>query len=89
MNQDVNSELNSVTRTRKVVNLMLWVIVAGAVFYSLMTSTPLVSAHSLWSWSGWALGALTDAAFILSISADAVLSKHGMSGEDGQRLSGG
>lgn len=34
MNQDVNSELNSVTRTRKVVNLMLWVIVAGAVFYS-------------------------------------------------------
>lgn len=45
-----------------------------------MTSTPLVSAHSLWSWSGWALGALTDAAFILSISADAVLSKHGMSG---------
>ncbi|MGW6356694.1 hypothetical protein ACWFR5_16250 [Streptomyces sp. NPDC055092] len=80
MNQDVNSELKSVTRTRKLVNFMLWVIVAGAVFYSLMTSTPLVAAHSLWSWSGWALGALTDAAFILSISADAVLSKHGLSG---------
>lgn len=49
-------------------------------FYSLMTSTPLVSSHSLWSWSGWALGLLTDAAFILAISADAVLSKHGMNG---------
>jgi hypothetical protein len=80
VNYDITSELNSVTRTRKVVNLMLWFIVAGAVFYSLMTSTPLVSQHSKWSWSGWALGLLTDAAFILAISADAVLSKHGLGG---------
>lgn len=80
MNYDITSELKSVTRTRKVVNFMLWVIVAGAVFYSLMTSTPLVSAHSIWHWSGWALGLLTDAAFILSISADAMLSKHGLGG---------
>lgn len=80
MNYDITSELKSVTRTRKVVNLMLWFIVAGAVFYSLMTSTPLVAAHSVWSRSGWALGMLTDAAFILSISADATLSKHGLGG---------
>lgn len=80
MNYDITSELKSVARTRKVVNSMLWIIVGGAVFYSLMTSTPLVSAHSVWQWSGWALGLLTDAAFILSISADAVLSRHGMSG---------
>lgn len=80
MNYDITSELKSVTRTRKVVNFMLWVIVAGAVFYSLMTSTPLVAAHSVWSWSGWALGMLTDAAFILSISADATLSRHGKQG---------
>lgn len=80
MNYDITSELKSVTRTRKVVNFMLWVIVAGAVFYSLMTSTPLVSSHSVWHWSGWALGLLTDAAFILSISADAMLSKHGLGG---------
>lgn len=78
MNVDI--ELRSIIRTRRLVNFMLWFIVAGAVFYSLMTSTPLVSAHSLWSWSGWALGLLTDAAFILAISADAVLSKHGMTG---------
>lgn len=80
MNYDITCELKSVARTRKVVNSMLWIIVAGAVFYSLMTSTPLVSAHSEWHWSGWALGLLTDAAFILSISADAVLSRHGMDG---------
>ncbi|WP_143675048.1 peptidase C14 [Streptomyces sp. ScaeMP-e48] len=76
---NVTEELRSVTRTRKLLNAMLWLIVLGAIFYSLMTSTPLVSAHSHWAWSGWALGALTDAAFILSISADAVLSRHGIS----------
>ncbi|MGW3087787.1 hypothetical protein [Streptomyces sp. NPDC001108] len=77
---NVTEELKSVTRTRKLLNSMLWLIVTGAVFYSLMTSTPLVSSHSPWAWSGWALGVLTDAAFILSISADAVLSRHGLSG---------
>ena len=75
---NVTEELKSVTRTRKLLNAMLWLIVVGAIFYSLMTSTPLVSAHSEWAWSGWALGILTDAAFILSISADAVLSRHGI-----------
>lgn len=74
------AELKSVTRTRNLVNLMLWIIVAGAVFYSAMTSTPLVSEHSPWSWSGWALGLLTDAAFVLALSADATLSKHGLNG---------
>jgi hypothetical protein len=59
---------------------MVWLIVTGAVFYSLMTTTPLVAAHSEWEWSGWALGVLTDAAFILSISADATLSRHGVKG---------
>lgn len=77
---NIIAELKSITRTRKILNSLLWVIVGGAVFYSLMTSTPLVSDHSQWSWSGWALGLLTDAAFVLAISADAVLSKHGMNG---------
>lgn len=77
---NIIAELKSITRTRKILNSLLWVIVGGAVFYSLMTSTPLVSDHSQWSWSGWALGLITDAAFILAISADAVLSKHGMNG---------
>ncbi|WP_107090792.1 sigma factor-like helix-turn-helix DNA-binding protein [Streptomyces sp. NRRL WC-3618] len=77
---DVTDELRSIRRTRKTVNAMVWVIVTGAVFYSLMTTTPLVAAHSEWKWSGWALGVLTDAAFILSISADATLSRHGVKG---------
>ncbi|MYT61588.1 peptidase C14 [Streptomyces sp. SID7834] len=77
---NVTQELKSVTRTRKLLDCMLWLIVAGAIFYSLMTSTPLVAAHSEWEWSGWALGILTDAAFILAISADAVLSRHGVAG---------
>ncbi|MFF9778437.1 sigma factor-like helix-turn-helix DNA-binding protein [Streptomyces sp. NPDC013978] len=77
---DVTNELRSIRRTRKTVNVMVWVIVTGAVFYSLMTTTPLVAAHSEWKWSGWALGILTDAAFILSISADATLSRHGIKG---------
>lgn len=77
---DVTNELRSIRRTRKTVNAMVWVIVTGAVFYSLMTTTPLVAAHSEWEWSGWALGVLTDAAFILSISADATLSRHGIKG---------
>ncbi|MFE0509628.1 hypothetical protein [Streptomyces sp. NPDC058964] len=76
----IESELKSISRTRKVVDFMLSLIVGGAVFYSLMTSTPLVAAHSIWSWSGWALGGLTDAAFILAISADATLSRHGRQG---------
>lgn len=76
----VTIELNSVTRARRTVDTMLWIIVAGTIFYSLMTSTPLVSAHSPWPWSGWALGILTDAAFVLSISADSILSRFGMGG---------
>ncbi|MFC9201833.1 hypothetical protein ACFT79_12010 [[Kitasatospora] papulosa] len=77
---NVTTEFKSVTRTRKLLDAMLWLIVLGAIFYSLMTSTPLVATHSEWEWSGWALGILTDAAFILAISADAVLSRHGVTG---------
>jgi hypothetical protein len=77
---NVINELKSLTRTRKIVNGMLWFITGGAVFYSMMTSTPLVSSHSQWSWSGWVLGLLTDAAFVLALSADATLSKYGKTG---------
>lgn len=77
---NVINELKSLSRTRKIVNGMLWFITGGAVFYSLMTSTPLVSSHSQWSWSGWVLGLLTDAAFVLALSADATLSKYGKTG---------
>lgn len=77
---DVTNELKSVTRTRKTVNLMVWVIAGAAILFSLMTGAPLVSLHSEWAWTGWVLPILVDAALVLSLSADAVLSKHGLKG---------
>ena len=77
---DVTSELNSIKRTRKIVNSAVWVIASGAVLFSLMTGAPLVSEHSEWRWTGWVLPALVDAALVLSLSADAVLSRYGIKG---------
>ncbi|MDX2758179.1 MULTISPECIES: hypothetical protein [Streptomyces] len=72
------SELKSITRTRRVVDSMLWVIAAGAILFSLMTGAPFVSAHSQWEWTGWLLPVLVDAALVLSLSADSILSRHGV-----------
>ncbi|MBM9621526.1 hypothetical protein ACFQ60_19530 [Streptomyces zhihengii] len=80
MNTDVTSELRSIRNTRKTVNAAVWVITGGAILFSLMTGAPLVSEHSEWQWTGWVLPALVDAALVLSLSADAVLSKHGLKG---------
>lgn len=54
------------------------ILIIGLCFYSLMTTTPLVAAHSEWAWSGWALGAMADAAFIMAITADSTLARHGV-----------
>ena len=77
---DVTNELRSVGRTRRIVNGAVWVIASAAILFSLMTGAPLVSAHSEWRWTGWLLPVLVDAALVLSLSADAVLSKHGLRG---------
>ncbi|MFI0529804.1 hypothetical protein ACH3XX_07115 [Streptomyces scabiei] len=77
---NVASELNSIKRTRKIVNSAVWVIAGGAILFSLMTGAPLVSEHSEWRWTGWVLPALVDAALVLSLSADAVLSRYGIKG---------
>lgn len=77
---DVTNELRSVRRTRRIVNGAVWVIASAAILFSLMTGAPLVSAHSEWRWTGWLLPLLVDAALVLSLSADAVLSKHGLKG---------
>ncbi|NMI58422.1 DUF2637 domain-containing protein [Streptomyces sp. RLA2-12] len=53
-------------------------IAGGAILFSLMTGTPFVSAHSQWKWTGWLLPALVDAALVLSLSADSILSRHGV-----------
>ncbi|MFI7399216.1 hypothetical protein ACIBW9_01760 [Streptomyces sp. NPDC049541] len=75
---ETTSELKSITRTRRVVDGMLWTIAAGSIVFSLMTGAPFVSAHSHWAWTGWLLPLLVDAALVLSLSADSILSRHGV-----------
>lgn len=75
---ETTNELKSITRTRRVVDSMLWVIAAGAILFSLMTGAPFVSEHSQWKWTGWLLPVLVDAALVLSLSADSILSRHGI-----------
>lgn len=75
---ETTNELKSITRTRRVVDSMLWVIASGAILFSLMTGAPLVSAHSHWAWTGWVLPTIVDAALVLSLSADSILSRHGI-----------
>jgi len=75
---ETSSELKSITRTRRVVDSMLWVIAAGSIVFSLMTGAPFVSSHSHWQWTGWLLPLLVDAALVLSLSADSILSRHGI-----------
>ncbi|WP_329187808.1 hypothetical protein [Streptomyces sp. NBC_01428] len=74
---NIANELKSIIRTRKVVDGMMWVIAAGAILFSLMTGGPLVALHSQWVWTGWVLPSVVDAALVLSLSADSVLSRHG------------
>jgi hypothetical protein len=74
--------LKSIQRTRKVLIGARWFLITGLVFYSLMTTTPFVSEHSEWAWSGFALGLIVDAAFIMSLQADSTLAMLGV------RLSG-
>lgn len=75
---ETSSQLKSITRTRRVVDGSLWAIVLGSVVFSLMTGSPLVSEHSHWRWVGWILPTIVDAALILSLSADSILSRHGV-----------
>ncbi|GAA3796465.1 hypothetical protein GCM10022403_032880 [Streptomyces coacervatus] len=75
---ETTSELKSIIRTRRLVDSMMWTIAAGAILFSLMTGSPLVSAHSHWAWTGWILPLLVDAALVLSLSADSILSRHGV-----------
>lgn len=70
--------MKSIQRTRQVLIAGRWFLILGLVFYSLMTTTPFVSKHSEWDWSGWALGLIVDAAFIMSLSAESTLATLGV-----------
>ncbi|MGY5131304.1 hypothetical protein ACWGJW_02590 [Streptomyces nigrescens] len=43
-----------------------------------MTTTPFVAKHSEWAWSGFVLGLIVDAAFIMALSAESTLARHGI-----------
>ncbi|MFE9767025.1 hypothetical protein ACFYPC_21305 [Streptomyces sp. NPDC005808] len=68
----------TIRRTRRVLTGGRWFLITGLVFYSLMTTTPFVSAHSEWRWSGFVLGLIVDAAFIMALSAESTLARHGV-----------
>ncbi|MFD7257791.1 helix-turn-helix domain-containing protein [Streptomyces sp. NPDC059874] len=63
---------------RRVLTGGQWFLIMGLVFYSLMTTTPFVGAHSEWEWSGFVLGLIVDAAFIMALSAESTLARHGV-----------
>lgn len=69
-------DTRSIRRTRKVLIGGRWFLITGLVFYSLMTTTPFVQAHSEWQRSGWVLGLIVDAAFIMALSAESTLAKY-------------
>ncbi|MEU9231186.1 hypothetical protein [Streptomyces subrutilus] len=71
-------DTKAISTTRRVLTGGRWFLIMGLVFYSLMTTTPFVSAHSEWEWSGWVLGLIVDAAFIMALSAESTLAKHGV-----------
>ncbi|QAX94749.1 hypothetical protein HOV12_gp43 [Streptomyces phage Lilbooboo] len=71
-------DTKAIVRTRRVLTAGRWFLILGLVFYSLMTTTPFVSGHSQWAWSGWVLGLIVDAAFIMALSAESTLAKYGV-----------
>lgn len=68
----------AVRNTRVGLAIGRWFLILGLAFYSLMTTTPLVASHSEWRWSGFVLGLIVDAAFIMALSAESTLAKFGM-----------
>ncbi|WP_405871223.1 DUF2637 domain-containing protein [Streptomyces sp. NBC_00005] len=59
-----------------------WLIVAGAMLYSILTVTPLASAHTpdKWVWTAPILPLVVDAAVVIVVRLDAVLARLGGNG---------
>lgn len=56
-----------------------WLIVAGAMLYSILTVTPLAAAHTpdQWDWTASTLPLVVDAAVVIVVRLDAVLARLG------------
>ncbi|MET8691764.1 hypothetical protein ABZV65_04365 [Streptomyces bauhiniae] len=71
-------DTDAIKRTRYVLTGGRWFLIVGLVVYSAMTTTPFVQSHSEWAHTGWLLGLVVDAAFIMALSAESTLAKHGV-----------
>lgn len=67
------------TRTRTVINLGVWALTAAVVVSSVRTAAPFIDAHSTGTGTGLIMAAGIDAAFVLALQADSVLSRYGAS----------
>ncbi|MYW16755.1 DUF2637 domain-containing protein [Streptomyces sp. SID2955] len=63
----------------KALSVGTWLIVAGAMLYSVLTVTPLAAAHTpaRWSWTAPILPLVVDAAVVIVVRLDAVLARLG------------
>ncbi|MFI9648824.1 DUF2637 domain-containing protein [Streptomyces sp. NPDC052040] len=68
----------------KALSVGTWLIVAGAMLYSILTVTPLAAAHTpvRWAWTAPILPLVVDAAVVIVVRLDAVLARLG--GEGGR-----
>jgi hypothetical protein len=71
-----------IRRTNLVLTAGTWFLIAGVVFYSLLTTTPFVAEHTAAGWEKSAplLGLMVDVAFVMALQADSVLAQLGMKG---------
>src|SRR5919206_2323156 len=66
----------------RVLSAGTWLIVCGAVLYSVLTVTPLMKAHTPdgWKWTAPILPIVVDAAVVIVVRLDAVLARMGADG---------
>ncbi|MFC8505553.1 DUF2637 domain-containing protein [Streptomyces sp. NPDC057411] len=63
----------------RALNVGTWLIVCGAMLYSVLTVTPLMKAHTLegWEWTAPILPIVVDAAVVIVVRLDSVLARLG------------
>lgn len=68
-----------VRSAERALSIGTWLIVAGAVLYSVLTVTPLAAAHTptAWVWTAPILPIVVDAAVVIVVRLDAVLARLG------------
>lgn len=79
----MHPDVKALERTSRVITAGTWFIIGGVILYSLMVTTPFVAAHSPkgdWQLAAPVLGLMMDAAFVMSLQADSVLARHGVTG---------